>query len=532
MTWQLDIHTIDVGQGESALLVAREIVGGAIQQQRTMLIDGGEGGCASTVHDYIAALGVARLDSILVSHYDSDHSGGIASLLIADNAYRIADTIAQAAHAEASVRAVRNQRIAYGASAAMAVILGAYSLPGAVYGNLVYSAAAALLLAAIPANDAAAAETGCKSARGFLSVQQNLNPRLLVSASSQNRVAMAAGVAAADALQRGLTVDATRSAVFRSLATALPRESRFETGGICANTRIIDIGDTPHRPANYALAVDGRVTISSNYRVQAPGIARNHEEDPALGSEILWGATPVPLNAPTVHVVACRKMVWRAPPRSLPIASGQPDNDDSIGLVIRFNGFTFYSGGDLPTEGEDLVGAAIMNNDLPNPIGGAFPRAARLAAFKCGHHGADTATSVAFLNATRPSAAVISCGENAGFQHPAQTTVDHLHDSVDAQQFFLTNCRYATNHVPASFGPDHPFGRDQMNAANNKSFLFGDNGDVDLNFGPQPGHMRLSISQAGSLAANGAVDRQFTVTGYNNDQPPGNGVVDRTIHNY
>lgn len=552
MTWQLDIHTIDVEQGESALVVACDIAAnGALRQLRTMLIDGGERSYAERIHAYITkpdivvpGQSIASLDCILVSHYDDDHSGGITSLLIADNAYRIADRIAQAAHAAASGAVARNQRIAYGAFAAMAVMLGAYDLPGREYGGPAL-AAEERLGANIPAADESAAKLGYTDAKIFMASQRDVNPSLPFSTTSRHTIAKAAGIAAANALRNGRTVEETRSAVFASFATGLPEEARLETDGIYANTRIIDIGDTPHRPPDYALAVIGQLTHSRNYRIQAPGIARPHVETPDLGSEVLWGPAPPPAGAPTVHVVARRKMVWRAPQGSVPIASGQPDNDDSFGLIIRFNDFAFYTGGDLPTQGEDLVGAAVMANGLPNPAGDVFPPPARLAAFKCGHHGAETATSNNFLIRTRPSAAVISCGEHGGFQHPAQATIDRLHNSATIQQFFLTNCRFATNHIPASFGRDQlkkegmeaegmeveGMEVEDLEAEINKSFLFGDNNDINI-ADPQPGHMRLSISEAGSRAAVGSGYRQFTVNGFNGDEGANRRLVDRTIIDY
>jgi len=59
-----------------------------------MLVDAGLNICAQTVHGNITNL-VRRLDTILVSHYDQDHSNGVASLLAADTMSVLCEHIAQ-----------------------------------------------------------------------------------------------------------------------------------------------------------------------------------------------------------------------------------------------------------------------------------------------------------------------------------------------------------------------------------------------------------------------------------------------------
>ena len=148
MPWELEISTIDVGQGESSLVIARDTAVGG--QVRTMLIDAGEPGYAPAVHHYIqqrfAVLGIQRLDHILVTHYDDDHSGGVTSRLTADNFYAIVEVIAQAA-ADAVVAAMATpvdaaHQVAAAAAAAAAAACGGYDLPGLPCAEIAVSAGA------------------------------------------------------------------------------------------------------------------------------------------------------------------------------------------------------------------------------------------------------------------------------------------------------------------------------------------------------------------------------------------------------
>jgi competence protein ComEC len=72
---ELELHFIDVGQGDSVLVRAP---GG-----KNVLYDGGRS--ASTALEYLQALGVTSLDVVVASHADADHIGGLPAVL---RAYR------------------------------------------------------------------------------------------------------------------------------------------------------------------------------------------------------------------------------------------------------------------------------------------------------------------------------------------------------------------------------------------------------------------------------------------------------------
>jgi len=72
MEGELTVHFLDVGQGNSVLVV---------QDGKYMLIDGGDRDYSSFVVSYLKQLGVEKLDYVVASHYDADHLNGIVGVL-------------------------------------------------------------------------------------------------------------------------------------------------------------------------------------------------------------------------------------------------------------------------------------------------------------------------------------------------------------------------------------------------------------------------------------------------------------------
>lgn len=67
----LQVHFIDVGQGDAILIVTPD--------GKTALIDGGEAG--SGVLEYLRSQGIERLDLMVATHPHSDHIGGLVDVL-------------------------------------------------------------------------------------------------------------------------------------------------------------------------------------------------------------------------------------------------------------------------------------------------------------------------------------------------------------------------------------------------------------------------------------------------------------------
>ncbi len=69
---QLEVHYIDVGQGDCSLIIC---------DGQTMLIDAGENGHEIEVLNYLRMQNIEKLDYIIASHQHTDHIGGLPEVL-------------------------------------------------------------------------------------------------------------------------------------------------------------------------------------------------------------------------------------------------------------------------------------------------------------------------------------------------------------------------------------------------------------------------------------------------------------------
>ncbi len=70
---QLQIHVIDVGQGDSTLVVTPD--------DKNILIDGGEDEYSRNVIRHLKRSHIRRLDAVIGTHFDSDHIGGLDKVI-------------------------------------------------------------------------------------------------------------------------------------------------------------------------------------------------------------------------------------------------------------------------------------------------------------------------------------------------------------------------------------------------------------------------------------------------------------------
>lgn len=90
-------------------------------------------------------------------------------------------------------------------------------------------------------------------------------------------------------------------------------------------------------------------------------------------------------------------------------------NNDSLVLKITYGGTSFLFTGDVNYDAEqDIL-------DAQNNISATV--------LKVGHHGSENATSYTFLREVMPQYAIISCGEENGYGHPAEAVLSRLRDA-------------------------------------------------------------------------------------------------------
>jgi hypothetical protein len=315
MALQLTIHTTDVGQTESALVVAADV---AAAQHRTILIDGGLLGYAETVRNFIDPIlrGYRYpLERILVSHYDKDHSGGVIGLLNADNMRVVSEAISNAVAkaVQWAAAGIRPQQIACGALAASATILGACGLAA----DQILTMCQVVFPLAVGKTDDEAAEIGSNYALEHINKLQSF-PTLPVSETGRGKnIAKISSIAAAIAIASGNNpATAAFGAIFLLIAKALPNQPRFDTGGRYCNVHLIDIGQPiwPSQPAEISAdAAMGQYATKAN-RMIAPGVNRIGAM-PARGDEILLNTgadpTPAPPHSPEIFCLAINSWVWQ-----------------------------------------------------------------------------------------------------------------------------------------------------------------------------------------------------------------------------
>lgn len=71
----LTVHYIDIGQGDSTLIV--------LPNRETMLIDCGNTGKGDDIVSYFEKIGVTEIDVLIASHADADHIGGCDEIMAA-----------------------------------------------------------------------------------------------------------------------------------------------------------------------------------------------------------------------------------------------------------------------------------------------------------------------------------------------------------------------------------------------------------------------------------------------------------------
>jgi competence protein ComEC len=176
-------------------------------------------------------------------------------------------------------------------------------------------------------------------------------------------------------------------------------------------------------------------------RVDVVALSHAHDDHigglPALVSDFrpreLWtGATPdshawrglrdraVQLGVRIVPMLAPRHFVWGGAqieilaPFADYVPAGEPTNDDSLVMRVRYGQHSFLLCGDAERPIEYRM---LSENELqPDDV------------LKVGHHGSHTSSTQAFLDAVRPVFAIISVGQDNSYGHPHADVIDRLLD--------------------------------------------------------------------------------------------------------
>ncbi|WAJ35453.1 hypothetical protein OU800_12425 [Pseudomonas sp. GOM7] len=189
-------------------------------------------------------------------------------------------------------------------------------------------------------------------------------------------------------------------------------------------------------------------------------------------------------RAPTLTCIACNQWVQRANGTPVKAAQGvsEAENACSLAFLLRFGDFTYYIGGDIEDPQETLIASLANPND--NAAG-------RVLVVKASHHGADTATSAAFLQRMRPLAVMVSNSTDNQHGHPAPATVDVLNGYPRGNGITLPP-------PPASPGRPRRTYFTGFDSAENMSNAFVTLGIVagDPNASNLPGNLLVKVSEA------------------------------------
>ena len=93
-------------------------------------------------------------------------------------------------------------------------------------------------------------------------------------------------------------------------------------------------------------------------------------------------------------------------------------NDQSIVLRLTYGGVSMMLTGDAEGNLEGESEKDMLAHYRPSELQADF--------YKAGHHGSDTSSNPAFLDAVRPSLVAISCGRDNKYGHPNASTLEAL----------------------------------------------------------------------------------------------------------
>ena len=118
---------------------------------------------------------------------------------------------------------------------------------------------------------------------------------------------------------------------------------------------------------------------------------------------------------------------------------GRDENDMSVALLIEWQGFRLFVGGDIESFTEEKIAALDAVTDVD--------------VYQANHHGSHSSTSAAFILDLSPSVVIISNGDRADYRHPRQVTLEALASLPEPPAVFQTN-RYTKGGLGGNVADD------------------------------------------------------------------------------
>ncbi len=110
-------------------------------------------------------------------------------------------------------------------------------------------------------------------------------------------------------------------------------------------------------------------------------------------------------------------------------------NDNSLTLLMEWDGMRIFFGGDISMESEQTL-LSRMDEDMRMKL-------ATVEVYIADHHGSNDSSGEALLTALKPQMALISCGVNNSYGHPGEQTMERL-KRFQVNPFITAECGQIT----------------------------------------------------------------------------------------
>lgn len=189
-----------------------------------------------------------------------------------------------------------------------------------------------------------------------------------------------------------------------------PDPAEIGTGDDIAVKNFVDYGDHLMRKTvairkyqQFAKSMGRRITLNDQTHVDS------FEIDLGLGAKMI-------LMAANGYVRG----------RAEPVQNVDHPNERSLSFLVHYDKFDFLISGDMIGRGT----SDRTNGHVEESVGHAIVAAGyQVDILHVNHHGADNASSAAFLDLIKPEIAIISAGNKNGFDHPRNNVLQRLIDA-------------------------------------------------------------------------------------------------------